>query len=178
MADDDASGARESPSLNDAHGQAFSAPDQEDAAGMEGQASDDQVRVTPGQESDDGEQDCGPKQVVPDPGAPTQSEIDDHNVDHLPYRSWCECCIKGKASGEPHRRIAVESKMPIIAFDYMFVLKEKIAMRHELSEEELERVQVKVLVVKDTLSRTLFAHVVKRKGVEEDGIPSRGSRKT
>ena len=120
MADDDASGARESPSLNDAHGQAFSAPDQEDAAGMEGQASDDQVRVTPGQESDDGEQDCGPKQVVPDPGAPTQSEIDDHNVDHLPYRSWCECCVKGKATGEPHRRIAVESKMPIIAFEYMF----------------------------------------------------------
>ena len=38
---------------------------------------------------DDGaEEDCGPKRVAPDPGMPTQSEVDDHNVDHLPFRSW------------------------------------------------------------------------------------------
>ena len=117
----------------------------------------------------DGEEDCGPKRIVPDPGAPTQSEIDDHNVDHLPYRSWCECCVKGKATGEPHRRVAVESKIPIIAFDYMFILKDKIAMKQDLTDEEMENVQVKVLVVKDTLSRSIFAHVVRRKGVEEDG---------
>ena len=106
---------------------------------------------------------------MPDQGAPTQSEIDDHNVDHLPYRSCCECCGKGKASGEPHRRIAVESKIPIIALGYMFIFNGKIVMRHELSEEEMENVLAKVLVVKDTLSRSIFAHVVKKEGVEEDG---------
>ena len=143
--------------------------DPRDAEGARGQeALRGQARAAADQESDD-EQDCGPKRTVPDPGAPTQSEIDEHNIDHLPYRSWCECCVKGRASGEPHKRIAVESKIPIVAFDYMFILKEKIAMRHELTEEELANVQVKVLVVKDTLSRSIFAHVVKRKGVEEDG---------
>ena len=32
---------------------------------------------------DGAEEECGPKRVAPDPGMPTQSEIDDHNVDHL-----------------------------------------------------------------------------------------------
>ena len=138
-------------------------PRSAESAGGQG-ALRGQARVAADQESDD-EQDCGPKRTVPDPGAPTQSEIDDHNIDHVPYRSWCECSVKGRASGEPHKRIAVESKIPIVAFDYMFILKEKIAMRHELTEEELANVPVKVLVVKDTLSRSIFAHVVKRKGV-------------
>ena len=73
----------------------------EDAEGVEGpETPRGEVRGTDGQESD-AEEDCGPKRIVPDPGAPTQSEIDEHNVDHLPYRSWCECCVKGKATGEP-----------------------------------------------------------------------------
>ena len=38
---------------------------------------------------DSSEEDCGPKSVAPDLGMPTQSDIDDHNVDHLPFMSWC-----------------------------------------------------------------------------------------
>ena len=44
---------------------------------------------------DSSEEDCGPKSVAPDLGMPTQSEIDDHNVDHLPFRSWCVSCVCG-----------------------------------------------------------------------------------
>ena len=32
------------------------------------------------------EQDLAPKRVSPDPGKPTQSEIEEHNIDHMPYR--------------------------------------------------------------------------------------------
>ena len=35
---------------------------------------------------DSAEEDCGTKRIAPDPGMPTQSEVDDHNVDHLPFR--------------------------------------------------------------------------------------------
>ena len=63
----------------------------------------------------------------------------------------------------------VESTIPIIAFDYMFVLKGRIAMRHEATEDEQKAAVMKILVVKDSKSRSIFSHVVKRKGVEEDG---------
>ena len=63
-------------------------------------------------------QDCAPRRVAPDPGLPTQSEIDEHNVDHWPYRSWCEHCVRGRAVGEPHRS-GPESTVP--AFDYLFI---------------------------------------------------------
>ena len=34
-------------------------------------------------------EECGPRRVLPDPGRPTQSELEDHRIDHVPYRSWC-----------------------------------------------------------------------------------------
>ena len=38
--------------------------------------------------------------VEPRPGQPTQTQLEDHRVDHLPYRSWCPECVAGKATGE------------------------------------------------------------------------------
>ena len=50
-----------------------------------------------------GVEDCAQNTMAPDPGMPTQSEIDDHNVDHLPFRSFCVSCVEEKATGEQHR---------------------------------------------------------------------------
>ena len=116
------------------------------------------------------EEDSGPKQVSPDPGQPTQSEIDDHNVDHWPCRCWCEACVKGRGTGEAHKNDgSSESTMPVIAFDYLFITKEHVWRREELTDDELRKVVFKVLVVKDTKSRAVFAHVVHKKGVEASG---------
>ena len=30
---------------------------------------------------------------------PNQAEIDEHNMKHLPYRSWCRRCVRGKGQG-------------------------------------------------------------------------------
>ena len=119
---------------------------------------------------DSAEEDCGPKRVAPDPGMPTQSEIDDHNVDHLPFRSWCVPCVEGRAAGEQHRRSdGVASQVSKFAFDYMFVTKDKVILREELTEEDEKIVLMKILVGKDSRSRAIFAHVVRRKGVDEEG---------
>ena len=48
------------------------------------------------------EEEFAPKIVAKDPGSPTQAEIDEHNVDHFPYRAWCECCVAGRGTGEQH----------------------------------------------------------------------------
>ena len=48
---------------------------------------------------EDPEEDAEPKKVSVDPGQPTQADIDDHNADHYPFRSWCEACVKGRGVG-------------------------------------------------------------------------------
>ena len=56
------------------------------------------------------------------PTAPSQQEIEDHNVNHLPFRSWCKHCVRGRSKAHPHRvndgRI---SDVPVVSIDYMFV---------------------------------------------------------
>ena len=96
----------------------------EDPSGEAGESerAEEEVEKYPEASTDE---DCEPKRTAPDPGMPTQAEVEEHNVDHLPYRSWCECCVRGKATGEPHKRVQVESTVPIISFDYMSVLRAK-----------------------------------------------------
>ena len=50
-------------------------------------------------------EECAPKVVAPDPGQPTQKEIEEHRIDHMPFRSWCENCGR-----ESHRRTTQNSR--------------------------------------------------------------------
>ncbi len=38
-----------------------------------------------------------------------QEEVDRHNVTHLPFRSWCQHCVRGKATDDHHKRLAPTS---------------------------------------------------------------------
>ena len=31
-----------------------------------------------------------------EPKMPTRTEIEEHNLTHLPYRSWCRHCVRGR----------------------------------------------------------------------------------
>ena len=49
-----------------------------------------------GHEVSDGEaEDAAPKRIAADPGRPSQLEVEEHEVDHYLFRSWCEECVKG-----------------------------------------------------------------------------------
>jgi hypothetical protein len=52
---------------------------------------------------------------------PSQEEVDEHNVSHIPFRSWCTCCVKGKAVNQGHMRRTSTSEVPIVSIDYAFV---------------------------------------------------------
>ena len=41
---------------------------------------------------------------VQDPRAYTQAEVDEHNMTHLPYRSWCTHCVRGRGEAHPHHK--------------------------------------------------------------------------
>jgi hypothetical protein len=57
-----------------------------------------------------------------DPGAPTKAEIEEHEATHLPFRSWCPCCVAGRRDNPPHRRREDEERqVPEVTMDYAFV---------------------------------------------------------
>ena len=37
-----------------------------------------------------------------DPRLPTQAEVDEHNLTHLPYRNWCPICVQAKGKDMDH----------------------------------------------------------------------------
>ena len=57
------------------------------------------------------------------PMLPSQAEIDEHNITHLPFRRWCPFCLRGRgiSSGHFSRKEADESQVPVIAVDYCFL---------------------------------------------------------
>ena len=44
-----------------------------------------------------------PKKVYYD-ARPSKEEVELHNLIHLPYRSWCPHCVRGKAKRRHHRK--------------------------------------------------------------------------
>ena len=112
---------------------------------------------------------CMPKRILSDPGQPTQSEVEDHRTEgHVRYRCWCSDCVAGRATGEQHRKRTGERRVPVFAFDYLFITKtDKVVDRKELLAGD-EEIAVKILVATDSMSKSVFGHVVDKKGPGED----------
>ena len=97
---------------------------------------------------------------------PTDSQRDDHNIDHIPYRPWCDGCVEGfgredahhTSNGQPRER-----QVPVIHCDYMFLIDRGLFKNSEVTEEE-KADALTVLVIYDSHSRGLFAHGVPCKG--------------
>ena len=101
--------------------------------------------------------------AVKAPVRPSQEEVDEHMATHLPFRSWCPHCVRGKSKGKPHRKPTKEHReIPTVALDYTFM--------HDTQGEHEER-GMPILVVKDIRqddvgTGMIFAHVVPPKGVQ------------
>ena len=91
------------------------------------------------------------------PVLPSQNEIDEHNLTHLPFRDWCPFCIRGRglSSGHFARKTPEESQVPTISIDYCF-----------LGDETTRDTDLPVLVVRDRRTKSVWAHPVPAKGVE------------
>ena len=112
-------------------------------------------------------QECVVPRILPDPGQPTQKQLDDHRVDHLPFRSWCPECVAGRATGEQHIVRKDPKQISTFSMDYLYCTKSRVVRKEDLMEGE--EIEMKVLVAKDSKSKTVFAHAVEAKGADEDG---------
>jgi hypothetical protein len=116
-------------------------------------------------------QDCdgAEARVLPDPGEPTASQIEDHRAHgHVPYRSWCAECVMGRSTGEQHRRRTGERKICVFSFDYLYLDKSGKPVVKQEALANLEDVDVTILVVKASRGKAVFSHVVPQKGIDMD----------
>jgi len=151
----------------------------EEEAGNQGEQQSQEAEVEPPDLVDEGPdeealeeddfacQECVAPRILPDPGQPTQKQLEDHRVDHLPFRSWCPECVAGRATGEQHVVRKDPKQIATFSMDYLYCTKSRVAKKEDL--EEGEDVEMKVLVAKDSKSKTIFAHAVVAKGSDEDG---------
>ena len=112
------------------------------------------------------EEEVQPAKTMPTPDMPTEAEVEEHRVDHLPYRSWCRECLEGFGREDAHLTSDHAHEIPIVSLDYMFMSSRGVFERHEWQPAEGEK-SLKVLVARDSRSRSVFAHAVPCKGVDE-----------
>ena len=56
---------------------------------------------------------------------PTPEEVAEHELTHLPFRSWCKHCVFGRAQADFHMKVDSENRdVPRLSWDYMY-MKEK-----------------------------------------------------
>jgi hypothetical protein len=87
---------------------------------------------------------------------PSEKEVEECNLDHGVFRSWCPRCVKGRAEEYGPFRKAGESDAPIVGVDHMH-------MRSE--QEREEEVGMPIVVVKVSRAKMIMAKV----GAEQKG---------
>ena len=131
-------------------------------------ASDGAPAAAPADIGDGGEEraeDAVVPRPAPSPCSPTRAEREAHEATHLPFRSWCEECVRGRADNPQHRRrapeVEEEHRLPEVHLDYAF-------LRRSDSE-----VLAKMVVLKALPSRAMQAWVVPSKGVGDQASAER-----
>ena len=94
---------------------------------------------------------------VKTPYRPSQEEVDDHDLTHLPYRSWCRHCIRGRGKETGHFQQKTESRtVPEFHMDFCYPGYEESATEY-----------LNVLVVRMRDTRMTMSSVVPSKSVGE-----------
>ena len=134
---------------------------------------DARKEVMPVEEIEDTEESTKAK-AMRQPYQPTQREIDEHELTHIPFRDWCIHCMKGRGQANQHRsdrceRLEGEEKrnnaISTFSIDYMFLTKETdLVNEAEAEKMDKEKLSFPVLVGKDRKSGAIIAHKVEAKG--------------
>ena len=121
------------------------------AANEDGAMDDDGVS---GEGEEDEECEFGSKSAkkMQDPLKPSSAEVDDHMEIHLPYRSWCRHCVRGRGRQSAHMAGTQEPTISEVHFDYGF-----------LGNEKEPGKTVPAMVAKERKSRLLMAAVTPTK---------------
>ena len=88
------------------------------------------------------ESEGGQRQVakLPEPRLPSDEDVKLHQMTHLPYRNWCEHCIRGRGKEMSHTRNRETPATPEVHFDFAFM-------------GEQDTATIPILVVRETRTK-------------------------
>jgi len=92
---------------------------------------------------------------VQDPVKPSQAEVEEHTLTHVPFRSWCEHCVRGRGEDSPHFRSKDEPRELELHMDFCFV-----------GDEGREH-KITILVARERCTRMTVASAAPSKGAAE-----------
>ena len=125
----------------------------------------DVVKAVGEDEEDESGEEARPLITRRDPGCPTAAEREAHEHNHLPFRSWCDECVKGRLDNPPHRRQEAEERgIPEVMMDYGFVSRTG------------DKKSVVILVTKDRDSRVIISNMVMHKGHGDEEAIEQGQK--
>ena len=84
------------------------------------------------------------------PRAPTEQEREEHNLTHLPFRSWCHICVQAKSQQNHSKKLRM--KQPVLQCDYSFM------------SDKGSDTQVTLLNARDVITGMSTSAVVPNKG--------------
>ena len=119
--------------------------------------------------------------IAPAPTKPSDAEVEEHRITHVPYRCWCDECARGRGLGEQRgRHKGRRHEIPRIGVDYWYITSGGMKQRKELDfaegeegERQLQDARaagtiMKCLIVRCYEFSAVFAHAVPCKGTGED----------
>ena len=66
---------------------------------------------------------------VQNPREPLKEERTQHEITHLPHRSWCRHCVRRRGKQMPHLQGAQETNMSVVHLDFAFLGREEDPQR-------------------------------------------------
>ena len=126
--------------------------EESDGEAADGDDGDGALRLDAPVERLDARPDERELQRLADPRLPSQSEVDLHDLTHLPYRNWCPVCVQCRGRDLDHRKALDEVRgVSEYAFDYCF------------PGDELG-FKMAVLIGRERITGAYFATAVPQKG--------------
>ena len=133
-------------------------------------SKDENKEVMPIEEEEEGTK----AKALRQPYQPTQKDIDEHELTHVPFRDWCVHCMKGRGQSNQHRSDQCKKMegeeitagaITTFSIDYMFYTKEnELITKDEAAKMDADKLSFPVLVGKDRKSKAIIAHKVEAKG--------------
>ena len=114
--------------------------------------------------ADDVQHDAVNVKSARNPAMPTRREREEHDLTHMPYRSCCRHCVRGRGRADPHlcQPCDGDEQIPIISMDYMF-----------MNKKDQEEPTNPIIIIKDSKTKAHFAHLCTAKGGEDPWIIDR-----
>ena len=101
---------------------------------------------------------------LPQPRLPSRREVQEHELTHIPYPSWCVHCVRGAGRSDANRRRARQDEeerkqhMTTWSIDYAFMIDNGDCA------QERDKIRDLVLVSVDLATGGIRAHLVSAKG--------------